>query len=183
MDALSDAINRRGIRLVFMGVCGSGKSTIAEEAAQYLGCGPVIEADSYHSPEMKAKMRAGIPLTDEDRWPWLERLNEAMRTSQASWTVVTCSALRRAYREKLAQGLEDTVRFIFLDAPQSVIASRLAVRSHEYMPASLLESQFRTLERPQSDEPVITVSVAGSTEETLQVIHQTLDALRQLDCL
>jgi len=183
MGISSDYSAPGGRILVFMGVCGSGKSTLAEQVAAYLGCGPVIEGDSHHSLDMKEKMRAGIPLTDEDRWPWLTRLHQAMRASTGACTVVTCSALKRVYREKLAEGLEKRVQFIFLDAPQSVIQSRLSARSHEYMPISLLESQFRALERPGPDEPVITVSVAGGMEETLQTIYQMLDELRLFDRL
>jgi gluconokinase len=157
--------------LIFMGVCGSGKSTLAIKVADYLGCGPIIEGDSFHSPEMKEKMRRGVPLTDEDRWPWLARLNQALRDSKQPWTILSCSALKRAYREKLAEGLGDTVRFIFLDAPKEIIAARLAARAHEYMPPSLLESQFETLERPYGDEPVVTVSVAESEEKALAMIR------------
>ena len=164
--------------LIFMGVCGSGKSTFAAKIADYLECGPFIEGDSFHSPEMKEKMRQGIPLTDEDRWPWLTRLNQALRESTKEWTILSCSALKRSYRERLAQGLGDSVHFIFLDAPQEVIAARLAARSHEYMPASLLTSQFETLERPAADEPVFTVSVAESQEEALREIQRILEGIR-----
>ena len=157
--------------LIFMGVCGSGKSTLASKVADYLGCGPIIEGDSFHSPEMKEKMRRGIPLTDKDRWPWLARLNQAMRESEQPWTILSCSTLKRAYRERLAEGLGDAVRFVFLDAPKETIAARLAARAHEYMPASLLESQFQTLERPHYDEPVFAVSVAESETKTLETLY------------
>lgn len=116
-------------------------------------------------------MSRGIPLTDEDRWPWLQRLNRALLESKSPLTLLSCSALRRVYRERLAEGLGDFVSFIFLDAPQDVIAARLAARSHEYMPASLLESQFRTLERPDADEPVFTVSVAQSEDAAFEAIR------------
>lgn len=164
--------------LIFMGVCGSGKSTLAAKVADDLGCGPIIEGDSFHSPEMKEKMRQGIPLTDEDRWPWLSRLNQALRESTKEWTILSCSALKRSYRERLAQGLGNSVHFFFLDAPKEVIAARLAARSHEYMPASLLTSQFETLERPAADEPVVTVSVAESAEQALGEIGRVLEGLR-----
>ena len=163
--------------LIFMGVCGSGKSTLAAKVGDDLGCGPIIEGDSFHSPEMKEKMRQGIPLTDEDRWPWLTRLNQALRESTKEWTIMSCSALKRSYREILAQGLGNSVHFIFLDAPKEVIVARLAARSHEYMPASLLTSQFETLERPAADEPVFTVSVAESAEQTLHEIRRVLEGL------
>jgi gluconokinase len=161
-----------------MGVCGCGKSTLAAKVAEHLESGPIIEGDSFHSFEMKEKMRQGIPLTDQDRWPWLARLNQSMRESTQPWTILSCSALKRAYREKLAEGLGDSVHFIFLDAPRETIAARLASRAHEYMPASLLESQLQTLERPKGDEPVFTVSVANSEEETMNQILAFLAVLR-----
>lgn len=164
--------------LIFMGVCGSGKSTLAQKIADHLGCGPIIEGDSFHSPEMKEKMRQGVPLTDEDRWPWLARLNKALRDSTQPWTILSCSALKRSYRERLAEGLGDSLQFIFLDASKEVIAARLENRAHEYMPASLLESQFQTLEIPHVDEPVVTVSVAEREEMALETIRNIVDAWR-----
>jgi gluconokinase len=160
-----------------MGVCGSGKSTLATKIADYLECGPIIEGDTFHSPEMKEKMRQGIPLTDEDRWPWLTRLNQALRESTKPWTILSCSALRRSYREKLAEGLDGSVHFVFLDAPQEVIAKRLAVRAHEYMSPSLLASQFKTLERPETDEPVFTISVAQGEEQAVDEVRRILAKL------
>jgi gluconokinase len=167
------------MKIVFMGVCGCGKTTLAEKTAAYLACGEVVEADRYHSPETKEKMRSGIPLTDEDRWPWLDRLNQAMRDATAEWTVVTCSALKRGYRERLARGLEGQIRFILLDAPKSLLLERLGKRQHEYMPISLLDSQLATLERPGVDEPVTTVSTEGTEEETLKKIREAISSLKQ----
>lgn len=176
----------REIRLVFMGVCGCGKTTLAARTAAYLGCERVIEADEFHTPEMKRKMGAGIPLNDEDRWPWLERLNAAMKEMRRPWSVITCSALRRVYREKLVEGLADEridgahtfVRFIFLDAPKEVIKERMMRRQHEYMPVSLLDSQFATLEVPGADEPVIRIPVTGTEDETFERITDVIEDLR-----
>ncbi len=168
------------MKLVFMGVCGCGKTTVALRIAEILGSSCVIEADVHHSPEMKDKMRSGTPLTDEDRWPWLDRLNHEMRNSSDEWTVATCSALKRRYRERLARGLEGEVHFIFLNAPRAVIQERIAQRQHEYMPASLLDSQYAALEIPESDEPVSTISAGGSHEETLAAIQQVIARLPQL---
>ena len=169
--------NKSRMKLVFMGVCGSGKTTLAARVATHLGVSRVIEADEFHTPEMKKKMGAGVPLTDEDRWPWLARLNQAMRESSEPWSVVTCSALRKVYRSRLVEGLEGSVHFIFLDAPKEIIRERMLQREHEYMPASLLDSQCNTLEIPDSDEPVARISVAGSEEETLQAI---INAIRDI---
>ena len=169
---------KSGLKIIFMGVCGSGKTTLAANTAAALGCEPVLEADTFHSPEMKAKMASGIPLTDDDRWPWLDRIRKALIDSGDDTVVATCSALRKIYRERLCAGeLAGRVRFVFLDAPQEVIAARLAARQHEYMPASLLGSQFNVLERPEEGEPVTRVSVEGTRDETLSSILHALNAL------
>lgn len=166
---------RKGLKLIFMGVCGSGKTTLAERTARYLRCEPVLEADTFHSAEMKEKMRSGVPLNDEDRWPWLERIRQAMLASGDQTVVVTCSALRKAYRERLSGGeLTGRVRFIFLDASKETIAKRLTARKHEYMPASLLDSQFSTLEMPDADEPVLRITAEGNEEEVFDLIKEAL---------
>jgi gluconokinase len=123
---------------------------------------------------MKQKMMSGIPLTDDDRWPWLGRLNGAMKQVTQTWSVVTCSALKKAYRQKLTEGLEGTVRFIFLDAPKQIIEERMRLRKHEYMPISLLDSQLATLETPGSDEPVVRIPVSGSEDETFDLILEAI---------
>jgi carbohydrate kinase (thermoresistant glucokinase family) len=171
---------QQGLKIVFIGVCGAGKTTLAAWTAKHLGCEPVLEADLFHSPEMKLKMSSGIPLSDEDRWPWLERIRTAMLETKDATAVVTCSGLRRVYREKLTQGsLRGRVHFIFLDAPQAIIAERLTERVHEFMPASLLASQYELLERPDPDEPFSTVSVAGTQEEAIESIKGVLARLQR----
>ena len=162
------------LTIVFMGVSGSGKTTMALRTARYLCCEPVIEADAYHSPQMKAKMAAGVPLNDDDRWPWLESLNRAIRESTSANTVVTCSALKKIYRERLLSDVRGDVRFLFLDAPKDIIHNRMVARSHEFMPVSLLDSQFDTLERPEGESFVTTISVAGSEDETFARIQEAL---------
>jgi gluconokinase len=170
---------KSGLKIVFMGVSGSGKTTLAARVATFLGCGAVIEADSFHTAEMKEKMRVGTPLCDEDRWPWLERIHQAMLLSGEATAVVTCSALRRVYREKLAQGaLAGRIHFLFLDAPRDVVERRVATRKHEFMPAALLASQYEILERPSSDEAATTISVVGTEEEAFESIRDVLVQLR-----
>ena len=135
---------------VLMGVSGSGKTTIGQLLAKRLDV-PFLDADDYHSAANKAKMHAGHPLTDEDRWPWLTTLNEQLchYSHQGSGCVLACSALRVAYRQKLSAGLpNDSVRFVLLDGSRELIAQRLAMRHHEYMNSSLLDSQLATLESP-----------------------------------
>jgi gluconokinase len=142
-----------------MGVSGCGKSTVAERLAARLGW-QFAEADSFHPGANVEKMRAGIPLTDADRWPWLEAIAAwigAMRSS-GQRCVVTCSALKRAYRERLAGGHDD-VRFVYLQGSYELIAARLAERRHEYMPSTLLRSQFDALEEPGSEERPLVVSI------------------------
>ena len=141
------------IALVVMGVSGSGKSTVAAGIADELGL-HFIDGDGLHSPENVARMQAGTPLRDEDRWPWLDRIGRRL-ADEAEWprgVVIACSALRRAYRHRIRAGAPG-VGFVFLDGPAELIRSRMAGRSGHYMPESLLASQFETLEPPGADEP------------------------------
>ncbi len=138
----------RPLAVVVMGVSGCGKSSVGQALAQRLGA-RFLDADDFHPPTNVAKMRSGVPLDDTDRAPWLERLNTVLRETRAAGepVVLACSALRRRYRDALAAGL-DGLRFVHLDGPFDLIASRLAGRRHRYMPASLLRSQFDALEPP-----------------------------------
>jgi len=142
-----------------MGVSGCGKSTVAERLAARLEW-QFAEADAFHPAANVEKMRSGIPLTDEDRWPWLDAIAAWTGTmrSQGQPAVVTCSALKRAYRQRLAGGHHD-VRFVYLQGSYELIASRLAMRRHEYMPPTLLRSQFEALEEPGADEQPVVVSI------------------------
>ena len=130
-----------------MGVAGAGKTTIGRGLAAELGW-PFYDADDFHPPANVAKMAAGIPLTDDDRWPWLDRIVDELRHAGADDgnAVLACSALRQSYRDRLAR--VGNVRFVFLKGDYATIAARVAKRSHKYMPASLLASQFATLEEP-----------------------------------
>jgi gluconokinase len=134
--------------IVLMGVSGSGKTTVGTLLAQQLGW-PFLDADDYHPPANVEKMRGGTPLTDEDRWPWLDRLNTLLREQQAVGrnAVLGCSALKQKYRDRLTTGLED-VRWVHLKGSFELIESRLKARRGHYMPATLLRSQFATLEEP-----------------------------------
>ena len=160
--------------IVVMGVAGSGKSTVASRLAARLGW-DFAEADVFHSAANVAKMQAGTPLTDDDRWPWLDALAQRIARAHATGRpcVVACSALRRVYRERLAAGGGD-VRFVYLRGDFATIEGRLAARTGHYMPASLLESQFRTLEEPGPDEPAITVSTLGAPDAQVDEIVRRL---------
>jgi gluconokinase len=171
---VSDDTNKTPCALVVMGVSGSGKSTIGEGLAERLGW-RYEDGDGFHPPGNVAKMSAGQPLTDEDRWPWLQAIaDEIDRVCNAGQrAVIACSALKRAYRDILVHGRDD-VRIIFLDGKQELIAARLAARKGHFMPPGLLESQFRTLEPPAGDENPLTVSIDAPVETIVD------DIVRQL---
>ena len=155
-----------------MGVTGSGKTTVAEGIAAATGW-DFAEGDAFHSPDNVAKMAAGTPLTDGDRWPWLRAIGTWLDGHVGRGAVVTCSALKRAYRDLLRDG-RPAVRFCELDAGADVLSARLAARTGHYMPASLLPSQLATLEPLQPDEPGVRVSVAETPQ---QVVRNALRAL------
>lgn len=133
--------------LVMMGVCGCGKSTVGEALAKSLGW-RFLDADDFHPPANVAKMAGGTPLTDEDRWPWLDGIADELAAilARGEHAVLACSALRQAYRDRLARAGD--VRFVHLAGDRATIAARLAERKHRYMPSSLLDSQFAALEAP-----------------------------------
>ncbi len=143
------------LAFLIMGVSGSGKSTLGAELALALGC-PFLDADAFHTPTAIAKMRSGQALTDEDRWPWLDRVGHAVdaEVSQHGVAVVACSALRRIYRDRLRETIKAAVCFVLLDVEHDELLRRLSSRSGHYMPPSLLTSQLETLERPTPDEAV-----------------------------
>ncbi|WP_019516792.1 gluconokinase [Sphingomonas sp. Mn802worker] len=149
-----------------MGVSGSGKSTLGSLLARALDC-PFLEGDDFHSVEAIAKMRAGHPLSDVDRWPWLDRLGEAVGTAARTHgrAVATCSALKRRYRDRLIAATAGSVRFVLLDTDRDELVERLQHRAHHYMPASLLDSQLDSLELPAPDEPVLALDAHHSPSE------------------
>lgn len=156
--------------VVIMGVSGSGKSTVGAALASALGW-PLIDADDLHPPENVAKMAAGIPLSDDDRWPWLDRVvDEVRRVNDAAGNVVVaCSALKQRYRDRLARAGD--VRFVHLRGDRETIAARLASRRHRYMPATLLASQFATLEVPAD---AIDIDIKTSVDEQVRTIIEAL---------
>jgi gluconokinase len=136
-------------RIVIMGVSGCGKSSVGEALAARLSI-PYRDGDDLHPPANVGKMRSGVPLTDDDRWPWLDRVAQVLATEAP--VIVGCSALRRAYRDRLRSGAGGPVQFIHLTGNREVIAARMAARTGHYMPPSLLDSQFAALEVPGPDE-------------------------------
>lgn len=166
--------------IVVMGVSGSGKSTVAAGLVERLGW-DFAEGDDFHPPENVAKMAAGMPLDDEDRWPWLRALaawiGEHERAGRDD--IVTCSALKRAYRDLLRDG-HPSVWFAHVTVDAETLRERVQERTGHYMPPSLLDSQLATLEPLQDDEPGITVAGAGSPEEVVDEILAALEAQRDL---
>jgi gluconokinase len=157
--------------VLVMGVSGSGKTTIGEALADELGW-KYLDADDYHSAENVAKMAAGTPLEDSDRWPWLEKINKELLKiqKQGKSAVIGCSALKQAYRERLARGLRD-FEIVHLRGDFALLQSRIAARKHRFMPATLLQSQIDTLEPPAR---AIEVDVAEPVERSVLKIKKQL---------
>jgi gluconokinase len=153
-----------------MGVSGSGKSTVGAAFARALDV-PFIEGDEYHPPGNVRKMASGIPLTDEDRAGWLRALAARLREAEeaGSGVVMSCSALKRAYRDALRAAAPD-VRFIFLRGVRPLIAERLSRRRGHFMPPSLLDSQFAALQEPSPDENAWVCDAAQSPEEIVAAL-------------
>jgi gluconokinase len=149
--------------VVVMGVSGSGKSLVGGTLAARLDV-PFIEGDQLHPAANVAKMSAGTPLTDDDRWPWLDRVGEELRatTATAGGAIAACSALKRIYRDWLRQVVSRELRFVFLRGDRATLAARMVARAHHFMPASLLDSQLATLEDPSGEKGVLTIDVEAT---------------------
>ncbi|MEU8841517.1 gluconokinase [Streptomyces roseus] len=162
--------------LVVMGVAGTGKTTVGRLLAAELGL-PYVEGDAFHPAANVAKMSAGIPLDDADRWPWLDAIAAWLRARPAGQgAVLASSALKRAYRDRLRGAAPDAV-FVHLAGDRPLIERRMAERTGHFMPATLLDSQFAALEPLQEDEPGVVVDVSGSPEEITERALAALSAL------
>lgn len=167
------------MHVVLMGVCGCGKTSVAAVLQDRWGW-DFAEADEFHPQANVDKMHSGTPLTDEDRWPWLERIRQWMTNheTQGKSTIVTCSALKHSYREVLRRGVGRVI-FVHLDGDRHLLERRLAARTDHFMPASLLDSQYATLEQLQDDELGFRVDIAGTPVQIATDIEERLAKLRQ----
>lgn len=166
------ALPRFSKAVVVMGVASCGKTTIGEALARHLEV-PFVEGDSLHGAANVEKMSAGIPLTDEDRWPWLSRVGQSL--SGEGGAVGSCSALKRRYREAIAKSAGKDIYFIHLHGSAEVLRERIESRKGHFMPASLLASQLATLEIPTADEQAITINI---DQEPDAIVAQALAFLR-----
>lgn len=165
--------------LIVMGVASSGKTVTGKAIARRLHA-PFLDGDSYHPAANKEKMRAGIPLTDNDRWPWLSTLAQALHDAADGKGVAVgaCSALKRSYRDYLLKEAGEPIVFVFLKGDQALITSRAAARVHEYMPSTLVASQFATLEVPAVDENVLAVPVTLPVEAIAERVVKAVPHLK-----
>lgn len=195
MPGVTPGATRRLVCVV-MGVSGTGKSTVASALAQALAL-PVFDGDDLHAAASVAKMKSGQALSDDDRWPWLDRIGALLADSaqHPGGLVVSCSALKRAYRERLRQRFRGCSKasprartapnappaatalcFAFLDGTPELIQARLQQRQGHYMPATLLASQLQTLQRPGADEPdVLHLDIAASVPQLVQQVRVALN--------
>ncbi|MBX6750465.1 MAG: gluconokinase [Micromonosporaceae bacterium] len=146
-----------------MGVSGSGKTTVGRAIAAHAGW-PFLDADDLHSPESVARMAAGIPLTDDDRWPWLDRVAGWIAARRGEPGIVACSALKRMYRDRLRTA-DPGLRFVYLKATPREIADRLANRTGHFFPPALAQAQFNDLQEPGPDEKPIVVPIGQTPED------------------
>lgn len=171
-----------GLAIIVMGVSGSGKSTVGAGLAKLLTC-PYLEGDRFHSTISIEKMAAGIPLGDEDRWPWLARLTSKIDevVSRHGCVVASCSALKRAYRDKLREEIGGPIVFIHLVTERTHLESRVSSRNSHYMPASLLQSQLQSLEPPTGDEDALKLVNDTDVDSAIRAAHDWVRS-RSIPC-
>jgi gluconokinase len=160
--------------VVVMGVAGAGKTTVGKRLAERLGV-EFIDGDNLHTAAARAKMGAGRALDDADRWPWLDRIAAALADPAAPrGRVVACSALKRAYRDRLRAGVGTALRFVYLKADPDLMRARVAGRRGHYMPASLVDSQFATLEPPIGETDVVTLAADADLDAAIPELTRGL---------
>ena len=159
--------------IVVMGVSACGKSTVCEALANKIGL-PFADGDTFHPDANIAKMEAGVPLTDVDRWPWLTRIGEEL--GRSGGVVVACAALKRAYRDLICEKAGCPVVFIHLTGTKELLVSRMSQRTAHFMPTSLLDSQLETLEVPGADELSVDIDIDASVDQIVEKAMEFLSA-------
>lgn len=163
------------MHIIVMGVSGSGKSTVGEKLAEALNL-PFLEGDSLHPQSNVDKMVAGIPLQDEDRWPWLDQIGERLAAAHDG-IVVSCSSLKKSYRDRMRAASGGSLMFVFLDGSFDVLHQHMGQRTGHFMPVKMLESQLATLESPVAEALVFRADVADPIEK---IVAESLDWVRSL---
>lgn len=158
--------------MIVMGVSSCGKSSVASALAEKYEAA-FLDADDYHPASNIEKMSRGDALNDEDRWPWLQHFANTMAKQKGS-AIGACSALKRAYRDRLTKAAGEPILFIHLHGTRNLLEQRIAARENHFMPPSLLQSQLATLESPDPDEHAITIDITGSKEQVIQLINKHL---------
>jgi gluconokinase len=163
--------------IVVMGVSGSGKTSVGKRLAARLGL-PFVEGDRFHPPGNIEKMSSGVPLDDDDRWPWLDLIGAELARARAAGDglIVSCSALKKSYRDRLRRATGGPLQFVFLGASREVLRERLADRRDHFMPASLLDSQLATLEDPRGEADVIAVDIDATVDEIVEEALRSIEA-------
>jgi len=175
---MSEAAPSAGRAIVVMGVAGSGKSTAGALLAERLGAG-FIEGDRFHLPASIEKMSAGIPLTDADRWPWLDAVGReiARLAGEGRPVVCACSALKRAYRDRLRESAGLPLNFVYLEGSRELIAGRMESRTGHFFAPSLLDSQFATLEPPGTDEGAVVADLRLPVAEMVRRVAEAIERI------
>lgn len=166
--------------IIVMGVSGCGKSSVGERLAAHLGL-PYVEGDSLHPPANITKMSAGIPLDDDDRWPWLEMIGKRLAEADEAGIVISCSALKRIYRDRLRRAAGRPLAFVYLKGSRDILMQRMTARPGHFFKASLLDSQLATLESPEDERLVVTVDIAPSPEVITATALKGLAALNGVE--
>ena len=171
--------SKQTMAIIVMGVSGSGKSSVGQALATRLGLA-YIEGDSLHPESNVEKMGKGIPLTDEDRWPWLDIIGDRLRlkAEHGVGVVITCSSLKRIYRDRLRLAAGGALYFVYLEGSKALLSERMGERKGHFMPASLLESQLQTLEVPTGEPLVVTVSIDDTVHGIVDAAVDKLAAIR-----
>lgn len=173
---MNERVTHHPPAIVVMGVSGSGKTTIGERLAERLGC-RYRDADEFHPPANVAKMSVGMSLADADRWSWLDAIGAAIReTDPAQPIVVSSSALKRVYRDRIVKAAVRPVDFVYLHGRRELLERRMADRKGHFMPVSLLDSQLATLEPPAPEERAIAMSIERPVDEIVAAVLATLAA-------